>query len=174
MSELKTKIIEHIDWVGGVNFYPVDCEPGDPHGHYECHGENESRWDDPDSWVVLITFDNSLNMCRRRFVWCKELMHVFDTVDGQIRSGEKYTGFLSEIEMRPLEPSEAYNSENLAKWKALLLLCPKNQRDEILKAQKETPMSDYQIATKFRIPEVVVKSLLSPYYVEAYGDLVSN
>ena len=126
--DLKKHLINGIDWIEDINFHPIECKKNDPLGHYECHGTQESQYDNPESWVVLITYDSTFNMCYRRFVWCKELMHIFDTDDGLVGSADKYKGFIGEIEMKPMEPSEMYLSENTAKWMALMTLCPKPQR----------------------------------------------
>jgi hypothetical protein len=173
-AEVKQKLIESIDWLGGINFYPVECQDGDPHGHYECFDESETRWDDATTWVAVISYDKTLNDCGCRFVWFKEMMHIFDTVDGLIGDEASYLGLIGEIELRPLEPSVAYKSENFAKWMALLLLCPKSHRDQIIEDQASNTKTYYQIALDFRIPENVVPSLFSPYYDKAYSILISN
>lgn len=172
--ELKKQLTEGVDWIEHINFHPIECKENDPYGHYECHGTQESRYDDTNSWIVLITYDSRLNWCNRRFVWCKELMHIFDTVEGSISSADKYRGFGREVEMKPMEPSEMYLSENTAKWMALLTLCPRSQRDAIkVKAERED-LSNYDVALRFRIPEVIIPSLFSEYYESAFNTLNLN
>ncbi|MEM6858619.1 MAG: hypothetical protein AAF559_12170 [Pseudomonadota bacterium] len=164
VSELKRVLKANVLWLDDVNFHPVEPKDGDPLGHYECYSDTDSRWEEPDSWVALISYANHLNMCERRFVWCKEMMHIFDTVDGCVSTPDEYRGLLREIEMKPLEPSESYLTENLAKWMALLILCPKEQRDRMKAEHEAGQLSDYDVALAFRIPEVVVSSLFSEYY----------
>jgi hypothetical protein len=171
VADLKEEIVRKVDWLHDINFHPVETIEGDPLGHYECFSDTESRWDEPDSWVALITYSRTLNVCEQRFVWCKEMMHVFDTVDGCVKTADEYRGLLTEIEMKPIEPSESYLSENQAKWLALLILCPKIQRD-IMLAKKADGLTNYEVALAFRIPEVIVPSLFSQYYDRYYTRFV--
>jgi hypothetical protein len=164
---LKKELIRGVGWLQDINFHPVEAREGDPLGHYECHSDTDSRWEEPDSWVALITYNNKLNWCQKRFVWCKEMMHIFDTSEGCVTTPDEYRGLLQEIEMKPIDPSVAYLSENTAKWLALLTLCPKVQRDNLKPLWEESRLSDYEVALALRIPEVVVSSLFSDYY-DAY------
>lgn len=173
VADLKDALKQGIDWLEDINFYPVDTKDNDPLGHYECFSDTESRWDEPNSWVVLITYDSTLNFCKRRFVWCKEMMHIFDTENGSVKTDEEYRGLLNEIELRPIEPSEGYLSENTAKWLALLVLCPKIQRDQLMARAKVEDLTDYD-ALHFRIPEVIVPSLFSTYYDTYYTRFVEH
>lgn len=172
--ELKEQLIASVPWIDAINFYPVETKDGDPLGHYECFSDTDTMWDEPNSWVVLITYDNKLNMCKRRFVWCKELMHIFDTRDGCVKTEDEYRGLLKEIELKPIEPTEAYLSENQAKWLALLILCPKIQRDAMKKEAVEKGLTNYDVGLHFRIPEVIVSSLFSDYYDKYYDRFIGN
>jgi hypothetical protein len=175
VSSLKDELIRRIGWLADINFHPVETKDGDPLGHYECYSDTDSRWDDPDAWVVLITYDaTKLNICKQRFVWCKELMHIFDTEDGSVKTADEYRGLLTEIELKPIDPSEAYLSENMAKWMALLILCPKQQRDEMMGRAAAEGLTDYDVALHFRIPEVIVSSLFSTYYDKYYERFVGS
>ncbi len=174
---LKEALVANVRWLDDVNFHPVERRRGDqpdPLGHYECYSDTESMWEAPETWVALITYGDDLNWCERRFVWCKELMHIFDTEDGQVKTPEQYRGLLTEIEMRPIGPSESYLSENTAKWMALLILCPKEQRDRMMAEKKEKGLTDYDVALSFRIPQGVVSSLFSRYYDEYYDRFVTK
>jgi len=168
--DIKAFLIDNTPWLGGINFHPVSCDPDDPYGHFECYGEEDSRWDDADSWVVLVTYNDDesvLNTCKRRFVWLKELMHVFDPADSYTCSKEHFFNLMSDIETRPIDPSDAYSTENWAKWLALLIFVPKPFRDEAVKQIQDEGVSEYEIALKFRIPEAVVSALTSPHYDKA-------
>ena len=172
VSSLVDHLKNGVDWIGDINTYPIECKDGDPFGHYECHGEQESRYEDAESWVVLITYDKTLDISERRFVLCKELMHIFDTEDGCVNNYEDYIGFLQEIEMKPIDRSEKYLSENTAKWMALLTLCPKPQRDAIKARAEAEDLSNYDVALQFRIPETIIPSLYSNFYDRAYEALI--
>lgn len=174
--EIKQHLLENISWLGGINFHPVSCDPDDPYGHFECYGEEESRWEDPDSWVVLVTYNDDedvLNFCERRFVWLKELMHVFDPEDTYTCTREHFFSLMSDIETRPLTPSMAYHTENYAKWLALMIFVPKPFRDEAVEDLRSGKLSEYEVALKFRIPEAVVPSLASDNYDKAMKEILS-
>lgn len=164
VADLKAELIAKVPWLDDINFHPIETKVGDPKGHYECFSDTDDRWEDPKSWVVLITYDKNLSFCGQRFVWCKELMHIFDTEGGSVKTDPEYRGLLQEIELKPIDPSEAYLSENQAKWLALLILCPKIQRDEMKERARREGLTPYDVALHLRIPEVIVGSLFSEYY----------
>lgn len=172
VADLKDALKAQVSWIGDINFHPIQTKPGDPLGHYECHSEAESAWEDPDSWVVLITYCAALSLPEQRFVWCKEMMHIFDTEDGCVKTEEEYRGLLTEIELKPIDASTAYLSENTAKWLALLVLCPKPQRDQMKARVQAGELTDYDVALHFRIPEVIVPSLFSDFYDRYYQRFV--
>lgn len=171
---LKPALIDGIPWLAGINFHGIETKEGDPLGHFECHSDAEGQWDEPDGWVALITYDKSLNWCKKRFVWCKELMHLFDTVDGCVKTPDEYRGLLTEIELKPLDPSEGFLTENTAKWKGLLVLCPKKQRDEMKVRAQADGLTDYDVALHFRIPEINVQALFSDYYDKYFERFITN
>ena len=61
----------------------------------------------------------------------------------------------------------------MAKWMALLVLCPKTERDLAKKDAEENGLSDYQIALRHRIPEIIVQSLFSDFYESAHDIFVA-
>lgn len=174
VTELKAALISGIPWLMDINFHPIETKEGDPLGHYECFSDTESRWDEPNAWLALITYDSKLTASEQRFVWCKELMHIFDTEDGCVKTADEYRGLLLDIELKPIDPTPQYLSENTAKWKALLVLCPKIQRDEMLARAKSEELTHYDVALHFRIPEPIVSSLFSDYYDRYYDRFVAN
>lgn len=174
VADLKDALIRGISWLDDINFHPIETKEGDPLAHFECYSDTEDRWDEPNAWVALITYDGGLNWCERRFVWCKELMHIFDTEDGCVKTEEEYRGLLREIEMKPIDPSERYLTENMAKWLALLVLCPKVQRDAMRERVEREDLTNYEVALAFRIPEVIVSSLFSDYYDQYYRRFVEG
>jgi len=173
-KSVKEEVESRIDWIGGINLYPVEFKPDDPFGHYELYCEREDRWDDPETWVALITYRHNLNDCASRLVWFKEIMHVFDGPEAETNSAEKYMTLMSEIENRPISPSGAYLSELNATWMALLALCPKEFRDDAVARLKANKVTEYEVALEFLIPESVVSALRSDQYDQAYATLVQS
>lgn len=175
IKHLKNTLKSEINWIEDINFWPIKCEDGDPLAHYELHGNRESRWDDDDAWVVLIPYDESLAddslYGSERFVWAKELMHIFDTKDGQIDDEAKLKSFLYEIEIPPppQDRSFAYWAENAALWKALLVLCPKKHRDAQKALYDADKISEYDVAAYFHISNILANNVLSDGYDLAYN-----
>jgi hypothetical protein len=136
--------------------------------HFECYNETESAYEPAVSWVALITYDSKLNFEEERFVQTKELMHIFDCDEGLVQTADEYLGFITEIELEPpFDRSERYTTENDAKWKALLCLCPAHCRNEWVAKFHAGLISKYDLALEFRIPESLVNFVVSPYYDDA-------
>jgi len=177
---LKEQLIANVSWIEGINFWPVKCQEGDPLAHYELHGNRQSRWDDDDAWVVLIAYDGALSEDNEndneRFVWAKELMHIFDTEDGQVSDDVRFGSLLYQIEIQPPpeERTAVYWAENAALWKALLILCPKKYRDEKKAKYESGDISEYDVAAYFRIPSNIVKNLFSESYDTAYTKFIET
>lgn len=173
IAHLKTQVIDAIDWLNGVNFWPVNCHEGDPFGHFELFGDRESRWDDDNAWTARISYDQTLINDDERYVWAKEMMHIFDAQDGQVNSEILFKSLLYQIEIEPPteDRTEVYWADNEARWKAVLILCPKTYRDQ-QKALFDAPNGNttiYDVAAYFRIPETIARSTMSQGYDSAYS-----
>lgn len=166
--ELRDAVIAGVSWLKAVNVFPIRCQEGDPRGHFECHSDAETAYDTPDGWIALITYDAECNDCWGRMVWTKELMHVFDTDEG-IVNRDNYRGFIFDIEIEPPNDdfSEAYLSENDAKWMALICLCPSTQRDKYKAMIDSGKITPYEVALAFMIPQAYVSAVMSENYDRA-------
>lgn len=156
------KVIE-ITGQDRVYFTPVELDTDISLGHIKQYVERPSVYGDP-IWVADIRYAAALNICWKRYVCCKELMHVFDTEDEQSGTAAKFLKLLEELESPPLaeQASEVYLSENRTKWKALAILCPLPVRDHVLARRLAGELSDeYDIALELRLPEAVVPTILS-------------
>lgn len=158
-----------------LHYVPVDLDPEVSLGHIKQYRLSQGVYNPDPLWVTEIRYFKDLNVCWRRFVCCKELMHVFDNTDERTDTLEKFEQLLDEIEA-PL-PADAqspmYRTESITKWMAVLILCPKPVR-EFLRPQWEAgEMSDYEVALELRIPEVLIPSIMSPRYDLVYNLLVA-
>lgn len=141
-------------------------------GHVVVQDKREERWDDEERLHASIRFHRKQNRCWARFVCCKEMMHVFDGPDEIVDTKEKFIKLLEEIEAKPLEQSAIFGSEYRAEWMALLVLCPKTERDKFKERLNSEEISRYDVAWHFRIPEDFVAALMSEHYDRAYQRLV--
>ena len=117
-------------------------------------------------WVTEIRYFQELNTCWKRFVCCKELMHVFDSPKERADSALKFQQLIDEIEA-PLPASassDMYKSESKTKWMALAVLCPEPIRETFRARLESGEMSDYELAVELRIPETYIRILMSERY----------
>ncbi len=143
-------------------YVPVDLDLNISYGHIKQYRQSNGVYTEP-LWITEIRYDRRLNVCWKRFVCCKELMHVFDSADERTNTPEKFRQLLSELENPPPaeKSSEMYKSESKAMWMALAILCPGtvyNARKPVWEGEK---FSNYAIALELRIPEHYVDALLS-------------
>jgi hypothetical protein len=108
----------------------------------------------------------SRSMCKgplgahwRRFVYTKELMHVFDTLEEKTDDAAK----LDLLIRRFSDPSKGmppqFWAENKAYWRALMCLCPDDRRKEYLAQINANAISLEVVASALRIPPTAVSDL---------------
>lgn len=103
-----------------------------------------------------IIYSLDLNVCWRRFVACKELIHLLmDSKDKHFCTDPLalVQGLITGVPVQ--DHQGAYDSERLAICGAMELLLPWRLRDEMDK-QMAAGRSDYDMALAFRVPEKVV------------------
>ena len=146
-------------------------------GRYRLFADQDQH-DEFDNKVVEIAHGDWQNWCYKRFVVCKELMHTFDGISARVSGQEGFDLLADEIEAdqepetRPRQRSPQLQSEIDAQWKALLLVVPVVQRNEIAKAHP--PIDPDYIAKTYRIPRVLVRALLSQDYEDAAEDFLNS
>ena len=177
MRDVANRIVAHHAQIGEINFYAVELDGDISLGHMKYERDRSSPYDD-EFTVANIRFDKTLNRCGRRYVSCKEMMHIFDTADEAVSSRERFIQLLNEFETLPMpkDISPMYLSELNAEWKALLILCPKRLRDKYRGGWEanEVGYSDLDIALKLKIPENLIRSIMSPYYETALQQSIAQ
>lgn len=158
-----------------VKLYPVHYEQPTGEAYYRLEDDRTSGYND-EYLVANIVFCQSLLSEPRqyRFALTKELMHVFDTPEEQVTSREQVIQFFTEIQNKPLwqHATAAYKSEIDTQWKALLMLCPKNVRDQLLVDYRAGEITEADVAQRFEIPEELVMALMDEYYDEVFETLI--
>lgn len=167
--------IEAFGDIEEVVLYPVHYEEPTGEAYYRLSDERTSGYNE-ELLVASIIFCDTLPQEPReyRFALTKELMHVFDTEEEEVSTREQAIAFFKEIENKPLwqHATPAYKSEIDTQWKALLMLCPKMVRDQIVDDYRMNRITPADVAQRFEIPEQLVKALMDPYYEEVYETLV--
>lgn len=133
-------------------------------GMYLAAGNQEARLVQQFGSAVIV-LARELNYCWERFVFTKELMHVFDDVNEATTTPDLFERLLAELDTpSSLERSPQMQSEIKGVWMALACLCPEENRKEFLAQKKKGHLDDYGIALQLRIPELYVPSLFVPQY----------
>ena len=125
-------VIDHIEYVG------YNCTPENPIlGSFEKYRRRPALYADEET-CVRIKYANHLSLEMRRLVVTKELCHSFDEDKGEYTVTDASLGSL--VDAFALSSStgnfvsvSGMPTEILAEAAAIELLCPLNQRKEILK-----------------------------------------
>ncbi len=147
-------------------YVPVDLDAQISLGHIKQYRIPDGIYGAEPKWITEIRYFRDLNMCWRRYVCCKELMHVFDSAAERTDTAEKFQQLVDEIET-PLPGDEAspmYDSEIRTLWMAIGILCPESVRAEFKPRWDAKQLSDYEVALELRIPELLTKTIMGPGY----------
>ena len=171
-EDLAPRVV-HLTSQDRIDFVPVDLDPEISLGHIKQYKEHQGGWDQDPLWVSSIRWHQDLNMCWRRFVCCKELMHVFDNDAERTDTAVKFETLLNELEVPPPaeQASPMYVSEIRTKWMALVVLAPRPLRTWAIE-QHVQGMSDYDVALALRIPENLIPALIGARYEPILDGLI--
>jgi hypothetical protein len=124
----------------------------------------------------VIVLARDLNYCWERFVFTKELMHLFDNDQEKTDSSEKFNDLLTEFELlQPMEKrSGPFNSDIEAFWKALACLCPEKNRLEYVATIDKGHLDHYGVALQLRIPRQYVHQLFHPNFKQIVDVLLEK
>lgn len=127
-----------------------------------------------DSYHAQIFWKSGLNKCWKRFVLCKELMHlVLDDTGSMVDSSVE----LKQLAMAMMTSSNEFMTENIqaarkseemAVLAALELLFPIQYRHGLIRQKDERKYTNKQIAEVFLIPEMYVNIALNPLFHEMF------
>ena len=134
-------------------------------GTYVRPGQTEHYLAKHCQGLPIVVIARDLNPCWSRFVYVKEVMHLFDESLATVSTGEEFESLLvSMTSPSPGERPAAVNSEILAYWMALGCFCPEELRQELQRKREADEKTDLQIATQLRIPEHTISRLFRPNY----------
>lgn len=168
-----TKLAQHIvaqshDHIEQIRFWPVPMSENKLLGYMKQTRDQTSAYDDYFK-IIDIRYSENLNFCWRRFVCCKELMHVFDTSAEKTSTRDRFLQLLDQLESPPMveDFSKMLSAEYTAEWMALMVLCPIPLREEIKQKIAAKEIDEMEAATRVRVPRLLIKSILSAYYDDA-------
>lgn len=109
------------------------------------------------------------------FALCKELMHVFDPPETWINTREKFVQFLRDLQNMPVDGGVAgIQSEYRARWMAIVVLCPKTLRDNLVAEINEGRVLELEAAQRLGLPPWMIDVLMDDYYDVALDILLNT
>ena len=120
--------------------------------------------------IIVTSRDN--NRCWERFVFVKELMHLFDDPLEKAGTPEEFESIISDFITPPSERSIVMSSEIKALWMALSLFCPEEKRIALNQSRMDGTMTDREIALLLKIPEQNIPPLFSAGYKPTVATLL--
>lgn len=114
----------------------------------------------------IVVTERELNQCWERFVYVKELTHLFDNPDARTASADQLDVLLGEFaSLGELDTSSPQlDSERRAVWRALALFCSEERRRAFAAERRAVKIDDYGIALRLKIPKIHVPKLFSRTY----------
>jgi len=149
---------------GPVRTMKTTMDPALCRGFYLSARNSHHRFVQQHGTNVIVLPREGLNYCWERFIFVKELMHLFDNPDQAADTGNKFEQMLTEILPGASEPSPATLSEFDAFWMALSVFCPEALRLEFAAARTAEQLDDYAIALRLRMPQQYVQRYFEPRY----------
>lgn len=107
----------------------------------------------------------------RRFVYTKELMHVFDTAEEKADTAQKFDLQIERFSDPNKAMSPQFRAEAKAFWRALMVLCPEARRQEFKKQIAANQVSAAVVGAALRIPQEFVSTLVRDEFEQITGPL---
>jgi hypothetical protein len=114
-------------------------------------------------WVSDILYAEGLNTCWTNFVCCKEMVHIFDKKQSCAQTAEaieELTANLTDPMLR-INPSLQATADISAQVKALAVLAPATEIENLRPSYDEGRRSERDIAEIFKIPQYYIKMAMS-------------
>ncbi|MCF6217948.1 MAG: hypothetical protein L3J62_08440 [Gammaproteobacteria bacterium] len=125
--------------------------------------------------IPTILLSPTSTKCWKRFAVCKELMHMYIEQDkkGLEERAHKFDGecIISNLQriseaFWTIKKEDELNGEQFGFVVTMEVLLPWDSREQ-LDVMKKTPLSNYQIANEFKVPE----SIIARYFESGYDEL---
>ncbi|MAF56830.1 hypothetical protein [Ponticaulis sp.] len=176
-SMLREKVHFHHPGINHVKLYPVDLgTSGERTAHYVL--KDDPSDDMRESADALPCFNAEIRFCENlrddhndfNFVMTKELMHVFDNENERVGSAQSFKNLLRDAETRQapgVELTPEFRSEYYAYWRALVILCPIEKRNELKLKVENLEASHFDVSEDFMIRTADVPAVLSDNFEAA-------
>jgi hypothetical protein len=118
---------------------------------------------------ALIVLARDLDKHRRRCVYTKELMHLFDTPAEKADTPEKFDAQAEKFCDPSAPTSPQFRAEQKAFWRAAAVLCPEKKRCEYKSSLVDGKTSLIVIATALQIPPSFARHLFRDDFLIILG-----
>jgi hypothetical protein len=162
-----------------IKFVGVNMEGnGSLFGTFHSYYRPTGVYSEPDVCVDII-YNINLDSKWKRFVCCKELLHIFDSTHAQTKS-------LDDVERLIDDISSGLNDENSTGWglhglsdklaifRVMLVLFPRASRDLLIGPYRDGKIKISEIAELSAIPEEFVNFLMQNEYEKIYDTLLNT
>jgi hypothetical protein len=173
---LRDSVIEGIGWLEEVVIWRLTHSPPTREARYTLFDDRTGAYNS-EYLVADISYCAALedDIPELRFALTKELMHVFDDRKTWIDSREKFIKFLKDLQNTPIDfENGSVSSEHMARWMAILVLCPRPLRDTIKAQLTDKSKILPELAEELGLSEWLISVAVDDYYETAYKVLIGD
>lgn len=175
VERLRREVVARHPSVGAVEIWDLDLDVGVSRGHMILSLDRSSPYDG-EYIVATIRRARSLPHAWKRYVACKELMHVFDKTFERTSDRARFLKLMEELETSPIpvDRSPMFDSEINAEWAAMLVLCPQRLRDRHMARIAAGRTTATAVAAELIIPAELMNAIMSDQYLRALEALTGE
>jgi hypothetical protein len=170
---LRATVIANLPWLEEVVVWRLTHKPPTNEARFTLFDDRSSAYNG-EYLVADISYCSALedDPPELLFALTKELMHVFDERSTWIDSKEKFVKFLKDLQNTPIDfGNGSVSSEHTARWMAILVLCPKPLRDQMVSQLEEKTKILPELAEQWALPEWLISVAVDDYYETAHAML---
>lgn len=162
-----------ITGVPSVRHFRASMEDENARGFF-IHATNKDNQFVKQAGTHVIVTRRGENTCWERFIYTKELMHLFDKSSELTASGQHFDDLLSDFLGNTVVSSPQMGSEIKCFWRAMAVLCPEKLRQEYIKSYNNKEINHYDVALALRMPEQYVPLYFTDRYKGTIDSLLSE
>lgn len=167
---LRQSVVANLSWLEEVVVWRLTHKPPTGEARFTLFDDRSSAYNG-EYLVADISYCSLLeeDPPELLFALTKELMHVFDDKSTWIDSREKFVKFLKDLQNTPIDfGNGSVSSEHMARWMAILVLCPKPLRDQMRAQLADRSKILPELAEQWALPEWLISVAVDDYYETAY------
>ena len=171
---VRDKVVE-IEGIQGVRAIRTSLDTASCRGFY-LSPRNTSHPFVKDHGCNVIVLARGLEPRHERFIYVKELMHVFDDPLESTDTPDLFENMLDNIRAASNinAMSAQVKSEYNALWMALAVLCPQEYRDSMLVKRRNGLITDAQLADELDIPFGYIPSLFGKSFDSSMAEILAK